>query len=100
MPGTDRRQNGPLATTLDTFVPRIVAAADAIDDARQLPPQLAAAMADAGLFRLLLPFDLEGSDTPYPAYLRAVQTIRPGRREHGLVRESGLRVRNAGAGVI
>ena len=75
MPGTDRRQNGPLATTLDTFVPRIAAAADAIDDARQLPPQLAAAMADAGLFRLLLPLDLEGSDTPYPAYLRAVQTI-------------------------
>jgi alkylation response protein AidB-like acyl-CoA dehydrogenase len=72
---SDRDKRVALATTLDDFVPRIAQAADAIDDAREIPPELAAAMADAGLFRLLLPADLDGSDTPYPAFVKAVQAI-------------------------
>ena len=75
MADSDQEKGVVLESTLDAFLPRIAQAADAIDEARELPPELAASMAEAGLFRLLLPADLDGSETPYPAFVNAVQAI-------------------------
>ncbi len=75
MSDSDQHKTIDLATTLDAFMPRIAQAADAIDEDREIPTELVAAMAEAGLFRLLLPADLHGSDTSYPVFVKAVQAI-------------------------
>lgn len=60
----------PLA---DDFARQVAAAADRIDADRQLPADLAAAMADAGFFRLLLPRDLGGAELAHPDFLRILE---------------------------
>ncbi len=54
---------------------RAAEAADRIDEERRLPPELAADMADAGLFRLLVPRSLGGVELDFPGYLRIVETF-------------------------
>ena len=54
---------------------RAAAAADRIDDERRLPPELAADMADKGLFRLLVPRSLGGAELDYADYLRIVDVF-------------------------
>ena len=51
---------------------RAAEAADRIDAERRLPPDLAADMADAGLFRLLVPRSLGGAEMDFMAYLGVV----------------------------
>ena len=49
--------------------------ADRIDDARELPPELAHAIADRGFFRLLVPRSLGGAELQMPDYLRLVEVF-------------------------
>ncbi len=51
---------------------RAAESADHIDKERRLPPELAADMADAGLFRLLVPRSLGGAEMDFMAYLGIV----------------------------
>ncbi len=55
------------------FVERVADAADWIDAERQLPAELAADMADAGFFRLLLPSELDGAELAHPDFLRILE---------------------------
>ncbi len=64
----------PLARA-EAIAPRIAAAADAIDAARELPTPLADEMKALGLFRLLLPRSVGGEEANWPHYLDAVRTI-------------------------
>lgn len=52
------------------FADRVAAAADRIDAERQMPPELAADLADAGFFRLLLPRALGGAELAHPDFLQ------------------------------
>ena len=61
--------------TAGPFVQRVAAAADLIDEARQMPPELAADMADAGFFRLLLPRELGGAELAHPDFLRILEVF-------------------------
>ena len=54
---------------------RAAEAADRIDAERRLPPDLAADMADAGLFRLLVPRSLGGAEMDFRAYLGVVEVF-------------------------
>ncbi len=70
----------PVSTDIDhylaaapSFVERVADAADAIDAERQMPPGLAADMADAGFFRLLLPRELGGAQLAHPDFLRILE---------------------------
>ena len=56
-----------------SFVERVADAADAIDADRQIPADLAADLADAGFFRLLLPRELGGAELAHPDFLRIVE---------------------------
>ena len=49
--------------------------ADRIDADRRLPPELAADMADEGLFKLLVPRSLGGAQMDFVEYLRVVETF-------------------------
>ena len=60
----------PLA---DDFARRVAAAADRIDAERQLPADLAADLADAGFFRLLLPRELGGAELAHPDFLQILE---------------------------
>ena len=51
---------------------RAAESADLIDEERRLPPELAAEMADEGLFRLLVPRSLGGVELGFTDYLRVV----------------------------
>ena len=55
------------------FVQRVADAADRIDAERQIPADLAADMADAGFFRLLLPEQLGGAQLSHPDFLRVLE---------------------------
>ena len=55
------------------FVQRLSDAADWIDAERRMPPDLAADMADAGFFRLLLPRELGGAQLAHPDFLRILE---------------------------
>ena len=54
---------------------RAAESANLLDAERRLPPELAAAMADGGLFRLLVPRSLGGAEMDFPEYLRVVETF-------------------------
>ena len=54
---------------------RAAEAADRIDDERRLPPDLAADMADKGLFRLLVPRSLGGHELDFLDYLAIVDVF-------------------------
>ena len=54
---------------------RAAEAADRIDEERRLPPELAADMADKGLFRLLVPRSLGGAELDFLDYLWIVDVF-------------------------
>ncbi|MGH7031388.1 MAG: acyl-CoA dehydrogenase family protein [Stellaceae bacterium] len=55
--------------------PTIAAAADAIERRRELPQSLVAALAERGLFRLLLPRSLGGAELPPASYVPVIEEI-------------------------
>ena len=52
---------------------RIIPLTDRIDSERQLPPDIAAEIADQGLFRLLVPRSLGGAELAHPDFLKIVE---------------------------
>ncbi|HYC47840.1 MAG TPA: acyl-CoA dehydrogenase family protein [Burkholderiales bacterium] len=57
------------------LAPRIRAAADEIDRCRELPRALFEAIADAGLFLMVVPRDLGGREIDFPTYVRTIEEI-------------------------
>ena len=58
-----------------SFSERIRSSEQEITERRELPPQLADELKQAGLFRLLLPRSLGGSQLPLPKYIRCIEAI-------------------------
>ena len=57
------------------LAPSIRSAADQIEEARELPRALFEALADAGLFHLLVPRTLGGAELDLPSYIRVVEEL-------------------------
>jgi len=57
------------------LAPAVSAAADAVERDRQLPPELVAAIAAAGLFRLLVPASLGGAEIDLLSFSRVVEVV-------------------------
>ena len=57
------------------LTPRIREAQDRIDEERELPKALADEIKQAGLFRLLVPRSLGGSELAFPSYLCVIEEI-------------------------
>ena len=55
--------------------PRIAEVADEIERERALPPHLVDALYDAGLFTMLLPKSLGGTELDLPTFSRAIQAL-------------------------
>ena len=74
---TDIAANGaPSALArAEALAPQIAAAADAIDEARELPVALADELKAQGLFRLLAPRSVGGEEVDWLDYLEAVHTV-------------------------
>ena len=67
-----------ISSYLDTareFAATVALHAERIDDARELPDDLARDMADSGFFRLLVPRSLGGAELDLPDYLRLVEVF-------------------------
>jgi alkylation response protein AidB-like acyl-CoA dehydrogenase len=62
------KRAGPLAE-------KVAACADQIDSERQMPPDLAAELADDGFFRLLLPRSLGGAELAHPDFRRILRVF-------------------------
>ena len=58
-----------------TLAPRIRASGDEIEEQRELPRPLFEALADAGLFRMLVPRSLGGAELELPTYIQIVEEI-------------------------
>ncbi len=69
------RPTFPELTLTLSFAGRIRDSAAETDANRELPPDLAGDLKDAGLFRLLLPKSLGGSELPLPRYIRCIEAI-------------------------
>ncbi|MFQ6025970.1 MAG: acyl-CoA dehydrogenase family protein [Dehalococcoidia bacterium] len=54
---------------------RVAANADRIDSERRIPPDLAGALADQGLFKLLVPHSLGGAEMDLPDFLRVIEVF-------------------------
>jgi alkylation response protein AidB-like acyl-CoA dehydrogenase len=57
------------------LAPKIRACADEIEGERELPRALFQAMADAGLFRLVLPRSLGGAELDLPTYIQVIEEL-------------------------
>jgi alkylation response protein AidB-like acyl-CoA dehydrogenase len=57
------------------LAPMIAAAGDRIEREQALPSELVAALADAGLFRLLVPRSIGGAELALPDYLEIVEAV-------------------------
>jgi alkylation response protein AidB-like acyl-CoA dehydrogenase len=57
------------------LAPSIAAAASEIERTRELPRPLFAAMADAGLFHMLIPHQLGGAELDFPSYIAVLEEI-------------------------
>ena len=57
------------------FAIAVAERADEIDEGRRIPADLAGDMADAGMFRLLVPKSAGGSELDYPTFVKIVQTF-------------------------
>jgi alkylation response protein AidB-like acyl-CoA dehydrogenase len=64
-----------LIDTARALGPTISAAGEWIDRERRLPPDLVAALIDAGLFRMLLPASLGGLEVDLPTFVRVVEEV-------------------------
>ena len=66
---------GSYLDTAREFASRVALHAERIDDARELPDELAHDMADKGFFRLLVPRSLGGAELDLPDYLCLVEVF-------------------------
>ena len=87
------QQGDPAAASLASaraLIPLLRSAADRIDAARELPPDVLDAMFAAGMFRLLVPRSCGGAELEPATYVQCVEAIADGRRQRRLVHEPGL----------
>ena len=70
---TSEQEIGHYIAVSRELASRAAESADLIDEERRLPPELAAEMADEGLFRLLVPRSLGGVELGFTDYLRVVE---------------------------
>ena len=74
MVASDTSVRSPLDVARE-LAPVIRSYADQIEEARELPRPLFEALADAGLFRLLIPRSLGGGELDLPTYVRVIEEI-------------------------
>jgi alkylation response protein AidB-like acyl-CoA dehydrogenase len=74
MSATDSRACSLLATTRE-LAPSIRDAATEIEKTRELPKPLFAALADAGLFHMLVPHQFGGAQLDLPTYVEVIEEI-------------------------
>jgi len=65
----------PLVDVAKSFRPTILAERDAIDAERRLPPRLSAELAEAGLFKMLMPASVGGHESEPSVELRAIEVL-------------------------
>ena len=68
-------RDGPFLAAARELAPRVAEAADSNDRDRRVAPELAEAIADKGLFRLLVPKSLGGGEIDWMEFLSIVQTF-------------------------
>lgn len=73
-PRSDERRTGLIGGARDVAV-RLKAAAQRIDAARELPPDMVGALHDARLFRLLLPRSVGGEEIDLPTFAAITEII-------------------------
>lgn len=64
-----------LVAAAETFAPTLAGRSDEIEAARRLPPEIAQAMAHAGLFRALVPKSLGGHEAPPHEMAEVIETV-------------------------
>src|SRR5918994_325478 len=72
---SDAATSGQLIEAAHDLSPMVRSYADRIEAERRLPPELVAALRDAGLFRMTVPRSLGGSETTVPAFREIMETI-------------------------
>ncbi|MCC7369061.1 MAG: acyl-CoA dehydrogenase family protein [Chloroflexi bacterium] len=65
----------PILERVEAVAPQIAAAADEIEQTRELPRPLFEALADAGLFHLLTPRQLGGPELDFPTFVQALEVL-------------------------
>jgi len=73
--GVGGGQGEALVEAARALGPRIVQAADAIEEERRLPEDLVDAMVEAGLFTMLVPRSKGGSELDLPTYVRVIEEL-------------------------
>ena len=71
---SDPRTQSPLETAR-SLAPLIRQYADQIDEQRELPRPLFEALADAGLFHLMIPRSLGGGELDLPTYIQVIEEL-------------------------
>lgn len=72
---TETTETTGLVAAAHALVPEIRAVADTIEQDRRLPPALVRALAEAGLFRMLVPKALGGLETDLFTMLRVIEAV-------------------------
>ena len=67
--------SGAVLASARELVPRIAAAGDQIERERRLPPDLVAALAGAGIFRMLVPRSIGGGEVDLATFAQVTQAI-------------------------
>jgi indole-3-acetate monooxygenase len=75
IPGTAAETSRALLQAARALAPTVAAAGDRIEQERRLPPEIVAAMVDAGLFRMLVPRSLGGGEAPLPVFAEVLEII-------------------------
>ncbi len=71
----DERVDPVLLGVARELAPAIAAASDAIERDRRLPPELVEALADAGIFRMLVPASLGGGESDILTFIRVLEEL-------------------------
>ena len=74
-PSVHSRARSGIVDAAKALRPRILACRHEMDAQRQLPPQLAQAMADSGLLQLFLPRSMGGPELDLPTAFHAVEAV-------------------------
>ncbi len=73
--GIEERADSVLVGAARDLAPRVAAAGDAIERDRRLPADLVDALADAGLFRMLVPASVGGAETDVITFIRVLEEL-------------------------
>ena len=74
-PDTGTQAESDIAEAAGRLAPRIAAASDEIERQRRLPSAIVDAMVDAGLFRMLVPKSLGGSEVQLITFSEVIETV-------------------------